>query len=139
MLLSNIIPIILLPVTLLAASLQLVVPSTALISNPSTLPPSTHATLTASNLIYDAPLRRTNNFIFSNVSTGSYLLDVHCRDYVFAPYRVDVVGQEVEVWQTWRGNEWDNKGEMVGKGWAEVKVVGRKEFYEGRAGCKFSC
>ena len=52
------------------------------------------------------------------------------------------VGEEgqVEVWQTFRGNEWDNKGERVGagSGVVEVKVVGHKGFYEIREGCMCS-
>lgn len=47
----------------------------------------------------------------------------------------------MEVWQTFRGNEWDNKGEKVGEGvgrcGVEVRVVGAKGFYEERGGCAF--
>ena len=46
----------------------------------------------------------------------------------------------VEVWQTFRGNEWDNRGEKIGAGTdinVEVKVVGKKNFFESRGGCKF--
>ena len=44
----------------------------------------------------------------------------------------------VEVWQTFRGNEWDNKGERIAGGRdvsVEVKVLGKKNFYESRGGC----
>ena len=45
----------------------------------------------------------------------------------------------VEVWQTFRGNEWDNKGEKYGAGKdisLEVVLLGKKEFYESRGGCE---
>lgn len=49
-------------------------------------------------------------------------------------------GELVQVWQTFRGNEWDNKGEMrgVGRGRvvAEVRAVAGKEYYQERSGCK---
>jgi hypothetical protein len=52
----------------------------------------------------------------------------------------------VEVWGTFRGNEWGNKGEVVnvqdvdgdGKVWGfEVRVVGGKEYLLQRSGCEF--
>jgi hypothetical protein len=57
----------------------------------------------------------------------------------------DVVGddQEVQVWGTFRGNEWSNKGEVVqaqrGDGiWTfDVKVQGGKDYFIERQGCKF--
>ena len=49
--------------------------------------------------------------------------------------------EKVEIWQTFRGNEWENKGEKVGEGVGtcrvDVKVVGAKGFYEERGGCEF--
>lgn len=48
---------------------------------------------------------------------------------------------KIEVWQTFRGNEWDNKGERMGGGVGDVRVearaAGEKGFYEGRGGCEF--
>ncbi|KAJ9641929.1 hypothetical protein H2199_005143 [Coniosporium tulheliwenetii] len=47
-------------------------------------------------------------------------------------------GELVQVWQTFRGNEWDNKGEVrgVGRGRvvAEVRAVAGKEYYQERSG-----
>lgn len=98
-----------------------------------------------------------NSFDFRNVTTGSYLLDVHCATHSFAPLRVDVHPEvkpqdgavndvaPVEVWGTFRGNEWENKGEVVdvqkldgdGRIWGfEVKVTGVKEYYMTRGGCE---
>jgi ER membrane protein complex subunit 7 len=52
---------------------------------------------------------------------------------------------EVQVWGTFRGNEWANKGEevvvrKVGDGiWVfEVKVGAEREYFLERAGCKSS-
>lgn len=123
-----------------ASSLHLTVPTSNLIPTPSTLPPSSHATLTTANLTLTAPIRRNNVFSFYMLPRGSYLCDVNSRDHAFAPFRVDVNAQGVvEVWQTFRGNEWDNRGERVAAGRdvsVDVKVVGKKNFYESRGGCK---
>jgi hypothetical protein len=150
---------LLLPLTL-AAHLRVLIPSSSTLPNPTTLPPSTTASLTTLSHIIKTPLRADNTFDFRNVSTGSYLLDIHCATHAFAPLRVDVHdglklqdGQvrdvaNVEVWGTFRGNEWGNKGEVVavrdvdgdgeGKVWGfEVRVAGGKEYFLERSGCEF--
>jgi hypothetical protein len=92
------------------------------------------------------------------VSTGSYLLDIHCATHAFAPLRVDVHDglklqdgrvkdvANVEVWSTFRGNEWVNKGEVVlvsdlegdGSVWGfEARVGSGKEYFLERSGCEF--
>ena len=57
------------------------------------------------------------------------------------PLRVDVTSGEngqlnISAWQTFRGNEWSNKGPHYGKGQGELSVEGRstaqKEFYHKR-------
>lgn len=52
-------------------------------------------------------------------------------------------GGEVQVWGTFRGNEWENLGEEVGvldiggvKRW-EVRVLAAKEYFFERSGCEF--
>ncbi|CZR54062.1 uncharacterized protein PAC_03945 [Phialocephala subalpina] len=148
--------LILLPVAL-TTHLRINVPSTPQLQQPSTLPPSTHATLTTLSHHYSVPLTVSNTFEFRNVTSGSYLLDVHCHTYSFLPLRVDVhegiklkeggAGvedvSEVMVWGTFRGNEWANKGEAVtvkevegkvGVWGFEVKPKGGKEYYIERAG-----
>lgn len=81
------------------------------------------------------------------------MLDVHCHTHFFAPLRVDVsegkvVGAadsqaEVQVWGTFRGNEWSNKGEVkevkevedrVGVWGFDVKCMGKKEYFIERTG-----
>ncbi|KAH0537034.1 hypothetical protein FGG08_006132 [Glutinoglossum americanum] len=121
------------------ASLTLFIPPTPLLPDPSHLPPSTHATLTTLNRTYTAPLQRPSRFTFRNLTAGSYLLDVHCRDYAFGALRVDVGADAgaVEVWQTFRGNEWGNRGERLGLGEGgvvEVRPAAAKAFFEERAG-----
>lgn len=82
---------------------------------------------------------------------------MHCRDYAFEPLRIDVEeeGEEegggsgakkerVRAWQTFVGNEWDNKGESRGEGGGgggegdgvviEVRPLGEKDFYQERQG-----
>ncbi|OJD31536.1 uncharacterized protein BKCO1_4700036 [Diplodia corticola] len=130
----------------------------------ASLPASTHATLHARGPALSAPLRRDGTFAFVDVAPGSYLLSVHARDHVFENLRVDVevaadyggddnkkegaTGVEkVRAWQTFRGNEWANRGEKRGEStatataatggaqmMAEVRVVGRKEYYQERSG-----
>lgn len=143
---------------IVTASITLSIPASQHIPNPSAhLPPSTHATLTTlggsgGRKPLSAPLTVANTFVFDNVTLGSYLADVHCPIYGFSPLRVDVGafedGFRVQVWETYRGNDWENKGEAVpakqlpgaapGKVVYEVRVFGRKVFFQDRASCEFS-
>ncbi|KAH9867657.1 hypothetical protein IAQ61_008251 [Plenodomus lingam] len=131
-----------------AARLLLQIPNTHLV-NPSTLPSTTHATLQSSGPPLDAYLTRSNTFNFNNVSAGSYLATVHCRDYAFEPLRIDVSIEEavegsgekkemIRAWQTFLGNEWDNKGESRGEGGnglvIEARPLAKKYFYQERQG-----
>ena len=123
--------------------LQVQIPSTPALPNPAILPPSTSASLTTLSSSYSAPLRADSSFDFRNVSFGSYLLDVHCSTYRFAPLRVDVSADGVvEAWGTFRGNEWENKGEALlvrdvrGTKVFDVKAGGEKGYYVPRAGCE---
>lgn len=115
--------------------------------NPFLLPSSTHATLSSLHKRLSAPLSAVNTFDFHNVSADSYLLDVHCPTDNFLPLRVDVGPDgEVRAWETYRGNEWGNKGEEVpvrGEGAGTtttrslaVKAAGPKIFFMERT--KFS-
>ncbi|KAL6864415.1 hypothetical protein J3F83DRAFT_741697 [Trichoderma novae-zelandiae] len=111
--------------------------------NPFLLPPSTHATLSTLRKRLSAPLSAVNTFDFHNVSADSYLLDVHCPTDNFLPLRVDVGADgEVQAWETYRGNEWGNKGEEVpvksdgASRSVGVKAAGPKVFFMERT--KFS-
>lgn len=142
-------------------SLTLAVPPSQHLPNPHILPAATHATLTAlGEPRRAAPLTVANTFVFHNVTPGSYLADVHSAAYGFAPLRVDVLepaaatatGPVIKVWETYRGNEWGNKGEEVlnaagggaGTGNAAasggpsyaVRCLGKKVFFQERG--KFS-
>ncbi|RFU32677.1 hypothetical protein B7463_g3688, partial [Scytalidium lignicola] len=109
-----------------AIHLRIFVPSSSQLANPSTLPSTTSATLTSLSYQQSAVLRADNAFDFRNVSSGSYLLDVHCPTFSFWPLRIDVHPESppkgaaddekapvVQGWYTFRGNEWDNKGEEI--------------------------
>ncbi|EJP63575.1 uncharacterized protein BBA_07501 [Beauveria bassiana ARSEF 2860] len=113
---------------------------------PGTLSPRTHATLTTLGRRLSAPLSAAHSFVFRNVSAGSYLVDVHCPTDGFAPLRVDVVGgdgeekkeeeEAVQAWETYRGNDWGNKGEALvlkqgsdGTQGFEVRALGRKGYF----------
>jgi hypothetical protein len=140
-----------------AATVTFSIPPSPQIPNPAVLPPSTHATLTALGASYAAPVTTDNTFVFRNVTPGSYLGDVHCATHGFAPLRVDVLpvtaGDEkkaggyanananVRVWETYRGNDWENKGEEMRASTADgtfpVKVLGAKVYYTERGSCEF--
>jgi len=140
----------LLSTTTSAATVSLMIPPSPQIPNPAVLPPSTHATLTALGVEHSAPITIDNTFVFRNVTPGSYLADVYCATHGFAPLQVDVTskkndkndGVEVNVWETFRGHDWDNKGEQIrpttAGGPFPVKVLGSKVYYMERGGCKFS-
>ncbi|SMY28425.1 unnamed protein product [Zymoseptoria tritici ST99CH_1A5] len=129
-----------------AANLTVSIPPSQQLPNPAVLPPSTHAVLLGPpGVRYDAPIRRDNTFIFTDLDVASYLLTLHTRDFFFVPLRVDVsqpaVGEEsqlVEAWQTFRGNEWSNKGPSYGTGKGALTVQMRpsapKEYYQERGG-----
>jgi hypothetical protein len=140
-----------------AAYITVSIPPSPQLPNPSTLSASTHATLHAAGAPLSAPLSRANTFSFSHVPAGSYLLVIHCREFFFEPVRVDIGATSngvewVNAWQTFRGNEWDNKGEkraeVLGsvspsgdveeaKAKIDAVVLGGKEYYQQREGCKY--
>ncbi|KAF9878507.1 hypothetical protein CkaCkLH20_03999 [Colletotrichum karsti] len=138
-------PLLLLLPTTLAASLTLQIPSSAVLPNPYTLPPSTRATLSALGSSFSAPLSAANTFVFDNLTApASYLVDVHCATHAFAPLRLDVAADgSLAAWETYRGNDWDNKGEVYaskefagGRRGFEVRVLGGKNYFVERS--KFS-
>ncbi|CAN8103752.1 unnamed protein product [Discula destructiva] len=130
-------------------TITLAIPPSALLPNPRALPPSTHATLTTLGTGASAYITPGNTLVFPNVSAGSYLVDVHSLTHAFAPLRIDVVpvvpgAQEkekeaaalkVQAWETYRGNDWDNKGEAVvlDAGALRVRVLGQKAFFMERS------
>ncbi|KAL5395513.1 hypothetical protein PMIN04_003207 [Paraphaeosphaeria minitans] len=133
-----------------AARFILHIPNTPLV-NPSSLLSTTHATLQSSGAPLDSYITRSNSFNFNNVSVGSYLATIHSRDYAFEPLRIDVTLEEVvegsgdqrekvAAWQTFIGNEWDNKGESRGEGGNGLVIEAQpripKVYYQERAGCK---
>ncbi|KAF1949050.1 hypothetical protein CC80DRAFT_529688 [Byssothecium circinans] len=115
--------------TSFAARFMLHVPTTQLV-NPSTLSSSTHATLQSSGELIDARLTRSNSFNFNNVSAGSYLATIYCRDFMFEPLRIDVSVEEAV--------EGNKKGEARGEGGnglvVEAKPMVPKQFYQERSG-----
>lgn len=128
------------------------IPPSHALPNPNVLPPSTHATLSSLRKSKSAPISVGNTLVFRNVSAGSYLLDVHCPTHAFAPLRVDVTRSEeedggggakslkVRAWETYRGNDWDNKGEVVGLSDGnvlDVRVLGTKGYFMERSSCEF--
>jgi ER membrane protein complex subunit 7 len=121
-------------------------PSPPQLPNPATLPASTHAVLLGPpGIRYDVPIRKDNRFVFHSIEEASYLLSIHSRDHVFPPLRIDVsksegdaTQQSITAWQTFRGNEWSNKGPQYGTGEnalsIEVRPMAQKDFYMERGG-----
>lgn len=127
----------------LTASITLYLPP---VPNPFTLPASTHATLSTLGSAFSAPISALNTFVFQNVTPGSYLADIHCKTDGFRPLRIDVArdadGKETfQAWDTFRGNEWGNKGEALpvkdgSAGWGvEAKSLGKKLYFVDRPQC----
>jgi hypothetical protein len=126
----------------LSTSLTLYLPAKP---NPFTLPPSTHATLSSLHHRHSAPLSSINTFVFHNITPGdSYLVDVYCPGHAYQPLRVDVGADgELKAWETFRGNDWGNKGEELGvreggggKG-VELRALGAKTYFTERPKCQF--
>lgn len=138
----SIFPLLAAPLLALAeTTLTLGLPTNQFLPNPNALPPSTVATLsTLGQATHSAPLTTANTFTFRNLTSGSYLADIHCATHGFAPLRVDVLeNDEIRVWETYRGNDWDNKGEAIApvNGKYEVKTLGHKNYYMERSKCTF--
>ncbi|RDA93771.1 hypothetical protein CP533_0254 [Ophiocordyceps camponoti-saundersi (nom. inval.)] len=116
--------------------------------NANTLPSRTHATVSSQGTHLSAPLTASNAFVFQDLSPGSYLVEIHCPSLAFRPLRVDVgrrdgeAGEEehAAAWETFRGNDWANKGEVlaivrgvVGPGF-ELRTLGTKVYFVERPG-----
>jgi O-acetylhomoserine/O-acetylserine sulfhydrylase len=150
-----------------STTVTLRIPPSHLLPNPHTLPASTRATFTTLGKALAAPLSVANTFVFRNVTPGSYLVDVHCATHAFVPLRVDVLravdtgdvdaaadvdgnsrgGLRVAAWETYRGNDWGNKGEVIpvtaaaGPGEEGVvldaRAAGEKGYFMERSQCAF--
>jgi ER membrane protein complex subunit 7 len=142
----SILLLLLLPALIQALSIPLTISlvPTSHLPNPGALPPSTTASLTTLSNTYTAHLSSLHAFNFRNLSApGSYLFSISSATHSFAPLRVDVDEEgSVRAWRTFRGHEWDNRGEELavkivdGKRVLEAKAVGKKEYYMERQGCK---
>lgn len=115
------------------------------------LPPSTTAYLTAHNSTLHVPITRANTFVFTDLSASSsidtatsasaatktsYLLDIGCRDYDFAPYGVDVKSNGVvEIYRVARGGIQQGEKLTVGDAAVELRLLRARDFYEKRGGC----
>lgn len=131
-----------------AATLRVGIPASNLLPNPNALPASTHATLTSGTKTpIRAVLRKGNYFEFPEITTvGSHLLEIYSRDYVFAPYRIDLAPSSdssstviTGAWETYRGTKWEDRGVALVPAPTErlemsAKVLGKKNFYEERQG-----
>ncbi|KAM7206246.1 ER membrane protein complex subunit 7 [Rhypophila sp. PSN 637] len=125
-----------------AAIVTLRIPASNAIPSPFTLSPSTHATLSTKGRTHTAWLSTSNTFIFRDLAPGSYLVDFYCVTHAFAPLRLDVGSTgSVKVWETYRGNDWANKGEAIqGTGEAgvfDIRVLGTKGYFMERAKFNF--
>jgi hypothetical protein len=134
----------LLPFLTAAVRIKVDVPATTFLPNPAALPSTSSAVLTSKGKPLSVPISRSNTFLFADVPAGSHLLSVYSRDVLFENLRVDVSETgAVQSWQTFRGNEWNNKGEVRGSGDAgdgiavlQVRAVAKKEYYQLRPSCK---
>jgi hypothetical protein len=136
-----------LPFLVSSARIHVAIPATPFLPHPVTLPCTTRAVLSSNGAPVTVPLTRSNDFVFTDVPAGSHYLSVFSRDVVFENLRIDVDDKGgVESWTTWRGNEWENKGEARGsadpgdsEAVVQLRAVAVKLFYQERATCKFLC
>jgi len=99
------------------------------LSSPAVLPPSTLLILSSTNLEYKAHPSPSGSFTFRNVSSGpSYLLEVECLTHSFSPLRLDTHNEEVEVYQTFRGNAWAHRGVQLATP-VQVQAIGKADYY----------
>ena len=125
-----------------STTLIFTIPSTPHLPNPYTLPPSTHSTLstlstssTTTPSFLKAPLSTENTLTFHNITAGTYLLDTHSTTHFFAPLRVDVdESGETRAWETFRGNDWDNRGEAVPRVEVQTLAAGRVHAFQLKVG-----
>ncbi|CAG8594873.1 694_t:CDS:2, partial [Diversispora eburnea] len=59
---------------------------------------------------YSALILKNGNFVITNVTQGSYLLEVLSRKYIYPKIRVDVDSRGVRPSVTITGSEWNNLG-----------------------------
>ena len=132
----------------LSASLRISVQASNLLPNPNVLPASTHAVLTSgTGEPIRTVLKKGNYFDFTDITTtGSHLLDIYSRDYVFAPYRIDISPSSdssntlvAGAWETYRGTRWEDRGVALVAAPTEqldmsAKVLSQKNFYDERQG-----
>jgi hypothetical protein len=99
--------------------------------SPAYLPPSTLLVLSAPNVEYKTHPSSSGSFTFRNVTAGlSYILHVECITHAFPPLRIDTQVGDVELYQTFKGNEWSHRGakmsypiQLVSSGKADYYVV----------------
>lgn len=89
------------------------------------VPSWTRATLEAGGgrQYVSAPVTAIGQLVFANVTTGSYLAEVHCATHIFPPMRVDIAVDPsatgpapplfIAASETYRGNDWGNRGEAL--------------------------
>ena len=81
------------------------------LASPAFLPPSTSLILSAHNRQYKTHPSPSGSFTFRNVTAGpSYLLQVECLTHTFPSLRIDTQNEDVEVYQTFKANEWNHRG-----------------------------
>src|SRR6202035_4363302 len=88
------------------------IPSSSLnFESPALLPPSTLLVLSAPNVEYKTHPSPSGTFTFRNVTAGpSYLFRTECLSHTFTPLRVDTENGAIEIYQTFKANEWSHRG-----------------------------
>ena len=103
--------------------------SNAHLPSPAFLPPSTSIVLSSTNLEYRTHPAPNGEFIFRNVTAGpSYILQIECLTHDFLPLRIDTQNEDVEVYQTFRGNQWSHRGAKFAYP-IEIAPSGKADYY----------
>jgi hypothetical protein len=86
----------------------------AFLPSPALLPPSTQLFLSAPGTLYHTHPAPNGAFIFRNVTAGpSYLFKIESITHSFPSLRIDTAGNSIEVYQTFKGNDWSHKGAQL--------------------------
>lgn len=95
----------------------------------ASLPPSTLVVLSSPNLEYKTHPTPRGLFKFRNVTAGpTYILQIECLTHSFPPLRVETQSEDIEVYQTFRGNAWSHRGAKLAYP-IQITALAKADYY----------
>jgi Protein of unknown function (DUF2012) len=93
------------------------------------LAPSTLILLSAPGIQYKTHPSPSGTFTYRNVTAGpSYLFEIDSITHIFPPLRIDTTNGQVEVYQTFKGNEWSCRGARLSYP-IEITSTAKADYY----------